>query len=389
MRIFFSIAMMVAMTAVTLAQASDGEIIPPANYWPAKAGEFWYGIYDDKGNAQGYAQLVVTERPDGGRHFAWERKLVSDGGRLEEARKLSLDASGKMLDAEFQSGEFRASVTREGKDFTGKSGANKLRFEIKVGAVSTLAFVMATTMPLKAGAGIVCSEYNDTDDFKPIGETRLAVEQSEKLKLPEHETDAWKVVLARADGTRRAIWVSAEREIVQMDWGHGVIMKQHKESTKHLFKPPPPTLEQLEPDDKSRLSFVGDFPGFTLEEMWKSWTTQDGLAAFWAPKADIEGKVDGKYWLLYPNEEGGYHYRMLGKVTHWDEHKKLGFTWHWDFEPESQVLNVEMEFEAVEGGVRLKIKHSKFGDSTEEQDSRKGIHEGWEHFCTRLKRLKR
>jgi uncharacterized protein YndB with AHSA1/START domain len=184
--------------------------------------------------------------------------------------------------------------------------------------------------------------------------------------------------------------VNDAREIVQVDWGKSNVMKLHREKTDHLFVPTDPTLTQLNPDDKTTLSFEGVFPGFTVDEMWKAWTTADGLKAFWAPKAEIEGKVGGKYWLLYPNDEkpGEYHYRMLGKITHWEPNKKFGSTWHWDFEPDEQVLNVEMEFEKVDGGVKLKIIHSKFGDTKEEQDNRTSIAQGWEFFCTKLKKLK-
>jgi uncharacterized protein YndB with AHSA1/START domain len=282
-------------------------------------------------------------------------------------------------------------LAREGNVLVGKDGINDLRLEVAENAISYFtAFLLAASMPLQQEGAVNRHAYDDRHGFKDAGDVTLQVEGQSKLKLPEGEVEAWKI-LVKLEKDTHTVWVNANREIVQVAWaGWTVLMKLHREKTEHLFKRRKPTLTQLNPDDKTTLSFEGVFPGFTVDEMWKAWTTADGLKAFWAPKAEIEGKVGGKYWLLYPNDEkpGEYHYRMLGKITHWEPNKKFGSTWHWDFEPDEQVLNVEMEFEKVDAGVKLKITHGKFGDTKEEQDNRDSIAQGWEFFCTKLKKLK-
>jgi uncharacterized protein YndB with AHSA1/START domain len=251
--------------------------------------------------------------------------------------------------------------------------------------------LLAASMPLRKGAKLERPLYSTKNQFKPGSTACLEVQDKETIDLPEGKVEAWKVLhWPVTDGTelrRHPIWVNNDREIVRIGDFMGTT-KLHRSRTDHLY--PPPTLTEINPKDTSKLSFEGVFPGFTLDEMWKAWTTADGLKAFWAPKAEIEGKVGGKYWLLYPNDEkpGEYHYRMLGKITHWEPNKKFGSTWHWDFEPDEQVLNVEMEFEKVDAGVKLKITHGKFGDTKEEQDNRDSIAQGWEFFCTKLKKLK-
>lgn len=386
--IAFSATMILAQQA-----PAEGEEIPPADKPPAimPAGMYWYGMYAADGEAQGFARLTATAQEGGGMLFDWELRIAYEGGKYEEQRKLALDSQAEMIRAEVASSGRSRIATRDGSEMIFKADEEEQRVKVVNGAISAgMAFVLATSIEQREGATLTRHTYDEANEFKDLGEATFSVEKKEALKLPAGETEAWKILLKRGEDRSLQVWVNSRREIVQIDWGSGTLMKRHKEETTSLYKPGEPTFKQLEAEDKSKLQLEGVFPGFSLEEMWKHWTTAEGQAAWWAPKAEIEGKVGGKYELRWPKPDGdGYLWELLGKVTHWEEHKTLGFTWRWSNEPEDQILYVVVEFEAVEGGVKLKATHSEFNESKESQANRQSLHDGWEWFGTRLKNLKK
>jgi uncharacterized protein YndB with AHSA1/START domain len=184
------------------------------------------------------------------------------------------------------------------------------------------------------------------------------------------------------------IWVNDAREIVQIDWGSNHLMKLHRKSTKDLYKPAPPFLKQLEPDDKTKLVLTADFKGFTLDAMWNYWATGDGLTKWWPQEAEVEGKVGGKYQPTWRDENGELLWQLLGKIETWKPKTKLGFSWKWNTDPEdAPTLHVLVEFKEVEGGVNVKITHSKFDPNNDDQQNRESLKGGWEQFCTKLSKL--
>ncbi|MBK8205416.1 MAG: SRPBCC domain-containing protein [Planctomycetes bacterium] len=392
MRPFLCLCLILLSATTMLAQdpPAEGEDIPAAKP-AARVGEFWYGMYLPDGTPEGYARIVTTETKQGGKHFYWELHLAYEGGTYEEERKITFDKEGELTYSEFKSGLTHMLAARAGNVMVGKSGVDDLRVEIVEGAVTGMGFLIAASMPHKQGTVVKRTEYNEADNLKLLGETTFTVTGEEKVKLAEGETSAWRIDITRANGSKLPVWVNEKHEIVQIDWGTNNLMKLHRESTKHLFSPKPPTLDQLEPDDKSRLVLSGNLPGFDLDEMWKLWTTTEGQAKWWAPESEIGTKVGDKYELRWPDpkNEGKYVYELQGKITHWEANKKLGYTWHWSYEPAEQVLNVEIEFEAIKGGVRLKITHGKFDVANDDQANRQSLHQGWEWFCTKLKSLKK
>lgn len=395
MNLLIATLLIVFGATVILAQQApaEGEEIPPAAKPPAMMpnGVYWYGMYAADGEAQGYARITAAGQEDGGTRFDWVLRIAYEGGKYEEERALVLNRNGEMTRAQISSSGQSRVTERDGKEFVYKHFDEDKRIEAESDAISAgMGFVLAASVEQRDGAILERHEYDEANAFKDLGKVILVVEGNETLKLPEGEVEAWKVILKRGEGKHRPIWVNAKREIVQVDWGSGTLMKLHREETTRLYQPPEPTLKQLSPDDKTKLHLEGDFPGFTAEEMWKHWTTPEGMKAWWAPESEMEGKVGGKYELRWPNPAGeeGYRWQLLGKVTHWEENRKLGFTWRWDTGPEDHILYVVVDIEAAEGGVKLTITHSEYDESKESQANRQSLHEGWEWFCTRLAKLK-
>lgn len=392
MRLLAALAFIALTTGVSMAQdhTGEGESIPPS-LTPLPIGEWWYGMYTASGETEGYARIQVSETKQGGRHVDWELHITYEGGSYEEARKITFTKDFNTSYTEISTGASRILAAREGKYMVGKSGVDDLRVEVAEDAVSGMGFMLAACLALKEGTTLVRPEFNEAADLKAQGEMQLTVGKRETLKLPEGEVEAWKIEQKRGNGTTLPVWVNDKREIVQTDWGNGSLMKLHRQSTKHLFQPKPPTLDQLEPDDKTKLLLTGVFAGFTLDEMWKLWTTPEGMAKWWAPASEMGAKVGEIYELRWPNpeKEGEFRWVLEGKLTHFDANKKLGFTWRWKHETDGPTLNVEVEFEAVKGGVKLTIHHGKFDPLNDDQQNRASLHQGWEFFCTKLKALRK
>lgn len=383
--------------AVSVAQDAPEPVPEPApEARPApelqqmKLGEFWYGMYTPEGEPEGYARINLRDTKQGGVHCDWELHISGEGWKYEEERKISFDADWKLTFSEMSSGQHRILGAREGNVMVGKSGVDDLRVEVKEDAVTGMAFVLAPGMMLRDKASITRTEYNEAREFVEEGNMTLTVVGKEKVSLPEGEVGAWRIDLTRKpEGQTLPVWVNDDREIVQVDWGTNNLMKLHRENTTGLFKPAPPFLQQLEPDDKTKLVLTADFKGFSVEEMWDYWATSEGLIKWWPQEAEVGEKVGGLYQPTWRNEDGEILWQLLGRIEVWEPNKKLGFSWKWQFDPEdAPTLHVIVEFSKVEGGVNVKITHSKFDPNNDDQLNRESLKGGWEQFCTKLARLK-
>jgi uncharacterized protein YndB with AHSA1/START domain len=381
MRTLFAAVLL--LTCSTAIVAKD----EPAKLAPMKTGEFWYAQYTPEGAPEGYAHVTVRDTKGGGVHVSWDFHIASNG-TYEEERETTFNADGVMTHTEYKSGLNRCVASREGDVMVGKLGYDDIRVEAGKDAAGTLGWMLAAWLPQTEGATLTRTSYDEPSGLKPGGALNYKVGAAEKVKLDSGEVEAFKVSMELKErGFSRTIWVGKDRTIVQVDWGGGALMKLSDAGAKELFKPQPPVLEQLEQDDKTRLVLQGDFAGYTLEEMWKAWATAEGITKWWPPLAEIEGKVGGKFELTWKTETGEIQWQLTGKVEVWEPNKKFGFTWRWNETPaETPDLHVVVEFSEVEGGVRVKITHSKFDPLNDDQKNRESLKQGWEYFCTNLRK---
>jgi uncharacterized protein YndB with AHSA1/START domain len=373
---------------VAVAESGDSPAQP-------KLGEYWYGMYNQDGESQGYARLLLRETTGGGFHCEWELKVAFPGGTHEEERGATFHRDLRQTFAEFKSGLTRVVVAREGDVMVGKHGVDDLRVEVAADAIGGMGFVLAAAMPLEADATLSRTEYNTNTAMQPMGAVTFQVGEQEELELPAGKMSAWRVTMTRESGRPApTVWVNAEREIVQVDWGMSM-MRLHRESTRSLFDPPPPFLTQLEPDDKTKLVLTGRFPGFGLDEMWEHWTTADGITKWWPHEAEIEPEVGGKVKLTWRDDDGEIQWQLEGKVEVWEPESRFGFTWRWHTAPEGTPdLSVLVEFSrdfsrSSDRAVNVKITHGPFDIHNDDQENRAGLHQGWEYFCTKLAALRR
>jgi uncharacterized protein YndB with AHSA1/START domain len=353
----------------------------------AKAGTFWYGIYGPDGKAEGYTKTVIAATKQGGIHVERELHFAFDGGTYEEERFATFDKAHKLTFAEFESGNSHMVAAREGKVLVGKAGVDDLRVEVTDDAVSGLGYVLAACMTLAKDATLARNEYNDSAEFAPVGPYNFKVEAREKVKIPEGEVESWKVVVTRKR-TALTVWVNDAREMVQIDFGGGRLHKLHRASTRDLFKPEPAVYTNLEPDNLKWLKLEGEFPGLTVAQMFDYWTKPELITKWWPPKAEIEGKIGGKYELTWTDEEGAMKWQLSGKITEFEQNKRLGFTWDWTGSENPNKSTVSLEFIESKGGTKLRVTHGPYTESADDQEHRRSQLEGWQFFGAKLRKLK-
>lgn len=67
----------------------------------------------------------------------------------------------------------------------------------------------------------------------------------------------------------------------------------------------------------------------SIEELWKSWTTTEGVKSFFAPDSKINLKIYGEYEMYFlPEAESGSRGGEDCKILAYQEKEFLSFTWN-------------------------------------------------------------
>ena len=143
--------------------------------------------------------------------------------------------------------------------------------------------------------------------------------------------------------------------------------------------PDQPAIQQL-PSDNTFLKLRAGFPKLCPEELFAYFTEPDLLQRWWSPQATVEPKLGGAYHLSWP--EMDWHLR--GVYTDFEPAHWLGFTWHWDQEPDLPTRQVNLLIEPAGTGSRLTITHGRYDQSRRDQDDRQSHLEGWTYFLGQL-----
>ena len=117
------------------------------------------------------------------------------------------------------------------------------------------------------------------------------------------------------------------------------------------------------------------FEAFTTEI--NNWWKKD--SPFWMDKdrrlgLRFEPHVGGRFLEVYDDETGeGYE---IGRISAWEPGKKIAYTWRQSDWPEDAITNVELTFEPVDGGTRVRMRQTGWERVPGGGDIAKGYSEG-------------
>jgi len=107
-----------------------------------------------------------------------------------------------------------------------------------------------------------------------------------------------------------------------------------------------------------------------IEEVWKAWTTAEGIATFFAPVGKVDLRIDGTYDVWFdpkanPDLRGAEGMRIVGL----EPNKRFAFTWNGP--PSIPAIRVQrtivvLDFAAAgERATRLRFTEMGWGDGPE------------------------
>ena len=103
-----------------------------------------------------------------------------------------------------------------------------------------------------------------------------------------------------------------------------------------------------------------------LDQAWAAWTTREGITSFFAPEAEIEPRVGGAFHihidpLAAPGMKGADEMRFMALQPK----KMLSFDWNAPPslpEVRQQRTFVVVRFQPVDGGTRVSLHHTGWGE---------------------------
>jgi uncharacterized protein YndB with AHSA1/START domain len=117
------------------------------------------------------------------------------------------------------------------------------------------------------------------------------------------------------------------------------------------------------------------FEAFTAEI--DNWWKKD--SPFWMDKERrigirFEPYVGGRFIEVYDEETGeGYE---IGRITAWEPGVRIAYTWRQSDWPEDAITDVEVTFDAVEGGTRVRMRQTGWERVPGGREIAKGYSEG-------------
>lgn len=125
-----------------------------------------------------------------------------------------------------------------------------------------------------------------------------------------------------------------------------------------------------------------------VAEVWKAWTTSEGIVSFFAPEARVEARPDGAFAIIIdPYAAPGLQGADDMKVLAVEHEQLLSFTWN---APPSlpqarqQRTVVVLRFAPEAGGTRLTLSHLGWGSSGEWPKARAYFERAWPNVLKQL-----
>jgi uncharacterized protein YndB with AHSA1/START domain len=128
----------------------------------------------------------------------------------------------------------------------------------------------------------------------------------------------------------------------------------------------------------------------SVEEVFKAWTTSDGVASFFAPEAHIEPRPEGRFEVYMnpyarPGMKGADDMRVLAVQPG----KLLSFTWNAPphlAEARKQRTVVILRFAPADGGTAVTLTQVGWGEGGEWDQSYQYFDKAWANVLANLQR---
>lgn len=130
-----------------------------------------------------------------------------------------------------------------------------------------------------------------------------------------------------------------------------------------------------------RLVVSGEFPRFSPQELFDYWTQPELICQWWPQHAEIVPQPGGIYRLSWPR----MNWVLNGQVTECIPAELIAFTWKWEHEPQTPERHVRVTLiPRTPEGTHLTIEHTRYTETSADQQERNGHLEGWLHFLSQL-----
>src|SRR5262252_4727510 len=127
-----------------------------------------------------------------------------------------------------------------------------------------------------------------------------------------------------------------------------------------------------------------------IEEVWKAWTTTEGIKTFFAPDAHVEARPDGPFEIyMNPYAEPGMKGADGMRFLALQPPKMLSYTWNAPPslpEARAQRTVVILRFTPVEGGTRVTLTHVGWGDGGEWDKAYAYFDKAWDRVLSSLQK---
>lgn len=127
------------------------------------------------------------------------------------------------------------------------------------------------------------------------------------------------------------------------------------------------------------------------ELIWKTWTEAERITKWFAPAAEIDSQVNGKFELYFNPANKDMMSTKGCTIMKFVPCELLAFQWKGP-DPFAETMNtsekltiVEVTLESQSGGTRVTLIHTGWGDSNEWSQARDWHVQAWEQMLESLK----
>jgi len=108
-----------------------------------------------------------------------------------------------------------------------------------------------------------------------------------------------------------------------------------------------------------------------VSEVWRLWTTEQGITSFFAPQAKVELKVGGFFEMYFmPDQPYGSRGAEGCRILEFEPEKSLSFSWNAPpsipaLRDAGEMTRVDLEFTPVDGRTHVAFRQHELGEGAD------------------------